>query len=204
MTHPNQPTLEDVLDMMLVAYGEPTSDAVAEYAGCFPAYRSELMEFASDWAEEAHLPAPAMLSGEQEDLVFTRAQSAFQSLAYEDMRPIAVAGTPISLGDLAKRAGKTLSDVMLAAGLDHGLITKLNAKRIRSDSIPSRVTHVIAQFLGLSDDQVAASWSGAPHALALSFHARRSPVVPHQEHFEIAVAQSTLTAEERQKLLGRV
>jgi hypothetical protein len=202
MTHPNQPTLEDVLDMMLVAYGEPTSDAVAEYAGRFPAYRSELIEFASDWAEEEHLPTPAMLSTEQEELVFARAQSAFQNVAFELKAATAAAKAPSSLAELARRAGKTLGEVMQVAGLDHGLITKLNARRIRAETVPALVARSIAEFLGLSDAQVVSSWSGVPRALALSFHARQSPVVAHQEDFDIAVAKSTLTAEEQTRLLG--
>lgn len=200
MTPPNQPPLEDVLDMLLVTYGEPTPEAIADYAERYPVYHADLLEFAVDWAEEAHLPAPVALSTEQEDLIFVRAQSIFQNVVFEQSSPT-VASAPLSLAELAKRAGKTLGDIMEAVGLDHGLITKLNGRRIRPASIPALLPSAIGQFLALPSEQVMVSWSGAPKALALSFHARRTPVVPHQEDFDIAVAKSTLSPQEQARLL---
>lgn len=203
MTHSNQPSLEDVLDMMLVTYGDPTPQAIADFAQRYPAYRSELYDFAVDWAEEEHLPVPEELNAEQKTLVFARAQSLFQNIAFEQQADASATevSTRLSLAQLAKRAGKTLDDVRQAVGLDLGLIAKLNNKRIRPESIPGPIARAIGAFLGTSEPQVRASWTGPPRALSMSFHARKTPVIPHKEDFAIAVAQSTLSPEEKAALL---
>jgi hypothetical protein len=202
MTHTNQPPLEDVLDMLLVTYGEPTPQAIADFAERYPAYRSDLMEFAVEWTEETYLPEPAPLSADQVALVFSRAQSTFQNLAFQQANAAApVIEARASLAELAKRASKTLGDVMEAAGMDHGLISKLNGRRIRAETIPRWIARRIADFLGVSADRVTASWTGRPAALAMSFHARKAPVMAHQEDFDIAVAKSSLSEEEKAKLL---
>jgi hypothetical protein len=202
MTHLDQPMLEDVLDMLLVTYGEPTPQAIAEFAERYPAYRSELMEFAAEWALEDHLPEPAPLSPEQEALVFARGQSAFQNIVHAQTK--VEAGSAVgraSLAELAKRAGKSLGDIMGGTGLDHGLISKLNGRRIRPQTIPQSLARAIGDFLGLPEAQVTASWTGAPKALAMSFHSRQAQIMPHQEDFDIAVAKSSLSPEHKAKLL---
>lgn len=202
MTHLDQPMLEDVLDMLLVTYGEPTPQAIADFAERYPAFRSELMEFAVDWAEETHLPQPAPLDQEQEAVVFARAQSVFQNIVYEQTSAqSAPAAGRTSLAELAKRAGTSLGEIMGATGLDHGLISKLNGRRIRPQTIPQSLARAISNFLGLPEGQVTASWTGPPKALAMSFHARQAPIIPHQEDFDIAVAKSSLSPEQKAKLL---
>lgn len=202
MTHLSQPMLEDVLDTLLVTYGEPTPQAIAEFARLYPAYRSDLLEFAADWAAEAHLPEPEPLSLEQEALVFARGQSAFQNISHVQTKvETGPAAGRTSLAELAKRAGKSLGEVMSNTGLDHGLISKLNGRRILPQTIPRSLARAIADFLGLPEAQVKASWTGAPNALAMSFHSRQAPIMPHQEDFHIAVAKSSLSPEQKAKLL---
>lgn len=202
MTHTSQPSLEDVLDMLLVTYGEPTPQAIADFAERYPAYRSDIMEFAVDWAEQVYLPEPAPLGADREALVFSRAQSMFQNLAFQQANKLApVIEARASLAELAKRAGKTLGDVMAVVGMDHGLISKLNGRRIRPQTIPSGIAQRIAECLGVSTDRVTASWTGPPAALAMSFHSRKAPVIGHQEDFDIAVAKSSLSDEEKATLL---
>lgn len=204
MTHLNQPPLEDVLDIMLVTYGEPTPQAIADFAQRYPAYRSELYDFAVDWAEEECLPKPEELTENQKALVTARAQSLFHNIAYEQQGEAGAAqvSASVSLAQLAKRAGKTLDDVRKAIGFDHGLIAKLNNRRIRPDSIPARIARAIAAVVGAPEAQVHASWTGPPRALAMSFHSQKAPVIPHKEDFAIAVAQSTLSPEEKAALLA--
>jgi hypothetical protein len=203
MTHPNQPSLEDVLDMLLVTYGGPTPEAIADFAERFPAYRSNLFEFAVDWTEEEHLPEPGPLNADQEAVVFARAQSAFQNAAFEQTAAASqtAATARLSLAQLARAAGKSLDDVVQAAGLDHTLISKLNGRRIRPTTIRAQIARKIAAFLRVPESQVVASWTGPPHSLAMSFHAKKAPVPQHQEDFDIAVAKSSLSPEEKAALL---
>ncbi len=204
MTHTNQPSLEDVLDMMLVTYGEPTPQAIADFAERYPAYRSELFNFAADWAENEVLPEPAPLSAEDRTRALARAQSLFQNIAFQQGQGDVAeqVTTRVSLTQLAKRAGKTLDDVRQALGFDLGLIAKLNSRSLKPDTIPAWVSRVAGNLLSVSEQQIRASWTGPPLALSKSFHARKAPIIPHKEDFEIAVASSTLSPEEKAALLS--
>ena len=91
MTATNQPSLEDVLDMLLAAYKAPTQEAVADFAERFPAYRADILDFAADWAEEEHLPIPEPLTDAQEARVFSRAQSFLQNMLHEHANPAVAA-----------------------------------------------------------------------------------------------------------------
>lgn len=199
MTAINQPSIEDVLDMLLVAYDAPTPDAVAEFAERYPAYRADLITFAADWAEQAHLPAPEQLSDDQEARVFSRAQSFLQNLLFEQVHSTAAAPAMprASLYDLAKGAGVSLRDVADAAGLDVPLVSKLNRRTIRASTIRTHITRSIAQFLRVDFTRVLESWTGPPLVAGASFLASEKPTIPEQEDFDVAVANSTLTPEQK-------
>lgn len=202
MTATNQPPLEDVLDMLLAAYKAPTQEAVAEFAERFPAYRADILDFAADWAEEEHLPAPEPLTDAQEARVFARAQSFLQNTLFELSPPaIAVVAARSSLFDLARGSGASLQDVARAAGLDIPLIAKLNGRSIKPETIRERVARAIAQFLGVDFRQVIESWTGPPLAQGRSYLAQVKPVLATQEDFETAVANSTLSPAEKAALL---
>lgn len=198
MTAINQPSLEDVLDMLLVAYDAPTPDAVAEFAERYPAYRADLITFAADWAEQAHLPAPEPLSDDQEARVFSRAQSFLQNMLFEQASaPVATFTPRASLYDLAKSAGVSLRDVANAAGLDVPLISKLNRRAIRASTIRPHIARAVAQFLRVDITRVIESWIGPPIVGGASFLASDKPMIPEQEDFDVAVSNSTLTPEQK-------
>jgi hypothetical protein len=203
MTNPSQTSLADVLDMLLAVHGAPTSDAITEFARRYPQYRPDLMEFAADWAAEMHLPEPEPFTTEQEFSLVSRAHSAFQNLAFEQVeQEKSATDSRVSLAALARRAGKTLDDIMDMVGLDRGLISKLNGCRIRPRTICPSLARSIALFLNVSEAQVISSWSGVPRPRALALRASLPFAPQEQEDFEMAVATSSLSAEQKAKLLS--
>lgn len=202
MTATNQPSLEDVLDMLLAAYKAPTQEAVADFAERFPAYRADILDFAADWAEEEHLPIPEPLTDAQEARVFSRAQSFLQNMLHEHANPAGdTLAARASLFDLARGSGASLQDVAYAAGLDIPLVAKLNARSIRPETIRQRVARAIAQFLGVDLRRVIESWTGPPLAVGRSYLAQVKPVLPAQEDFDTAVANSSLSSAQKAALL---
>jgi hypothetical protein len=210
MTEIQNPSLEDVLTLLLESYDAPSYQALTDFAKRYPVYRNELMDFVASWSEEVHLPPADAPDETQEARTLARAQSFLQNQLFErgsaanpsaEMQQPQARAHP-SLSDLARASGRTLLDVARAAGLDLPLVTKLNNRRFRPDTICKKVGRSIADFLGIDVDQVIASWTGPPRVGAMSFMAQTKPVVPPQEDFKEAVSASSLSPPEKAALLG--
>lgn len=206
MTNPNQLSLEDVLDRLLDEYESPSRHAVAHYSSLYPQYRLQLIEFAAIWAEQKHLADASPLSDEQETRVAQRAQSFIQNALYDSSQRHAEAviqSAPVSLAKMAKDTGQTTHEVARLAGLDEILMSKLNARRIRVESVPERLKSRLADILQVTVEQIRASlafYEGYKPGFA--FRAMAKPVTPEPEDFASAVMSSTLTDEEKEKLVS--
>lgn len=205
MTKDNQLSLEEVLDMLLDEFETPSRQAIAHFSKLYPDYRQGLMEFAAVWAEEIRLPEAPPLSKEQEERVATRAQSFLQNALFNSAKKSADPARQVataSLAQLAESSGQTPHDVARLAGLDTILMSKLNGRRIRVDSVPSRVAARLAEILRVRTDQVLASLTPYEgHRPGFAFLATSRPVPAPPEDFTTAVLSSTLTDEEKNQLL---
>jgi hypothetical protein len=201
MTGTNQLSLEDVLDMLLLAYDAPTPDAVADFAERYPAHRTDLILFAADWAGEAHLPPSAALDEQQEGRVFARAQSFLQNELFEQAGPGQMAAPTETLYDLAKLAGVSLRDVARVSGLDLGLVTKLNRRAIRPAGVRRHISRSIGSLLRIDPVRVARSWSGPQQLGAAAFLPSEAGRAFEQEDFDVAVSNSSLTEAQKSALL---
>jgi hypothetical protein len=196
MINTNQPSLGEVLDMLLETYEAPTQEAVAHFSERYPALRTDLIGFAAAWAQEAHLTLPPALTSDQEARVLSRAQSFLENQLFV-RAPATAAAT--SLMGLIRAAGASVRDLANATGLNTALVTKLNNRLIRPDTVPHRLSAAIADFLGVEVVQVVRSWSASPR-LSASFLAERETAV-EQDDFASAVLGSSLSAEAKEALL---
>lgn len=211
MTTPNPLPLEDVLDLFVAEIETPTRNAALAFARRFPAYRREIIDFSVRWAEqELLLPAGPLTEGAEASLR-SRMQSYVQnqlhakrsaSVASADAAaPIAVR-VGVSLNSLVVAAGKSLHDLSRACGLDLIITRKLNSRQIRSATIPRALSRRIADFIGVSLEQVLAAWIGPPRLAKASFLSVGKPEALRQEDFADAVANSSLAEDERTLLLA--
>jgi hypothetical protein len=199
MTVSNHVEVEDVLDMLLDEFDSPTPRAIAVFSRRYPEHRADLLEFAAVWAEERHLPAPQPLSEGREAAIEARAQLALDDVLASGATAKAV--TARSLTELAGASGQDLDGVARQAGLDGSLIHKLDARRIRAETIPARLAARLANILCTDVLTIRQSWTSQPALALAAFMAIKLPE-PSQEDFATAVAASDLSPAEKAALLS--
>lgn len=193
MTDMTKLELDDVLDLMLAQYGEPSEAALSDFGARFPLHARDLLEFAATWAEQAHLPVPPPLNEQQRMAVASRAASYLGNLLHQRDSAQATSTSAVTLASLASQAGSGLQAVAQACDLDLPLVSKLNSRRILSETIPQRLSARIAEFLGLPVERVLAAWSGPPRlAASAAFLAKTKPQAGAAESFADAIEASGL------------
>lgn len=212
MTDPTSLSLEEVLDMLLDEFDTPSGDAIAAYSQRYPHFRADLLRFGATWAEEAFLPEPSPLSASHEEALDARGQSFLHNALYERASSVASSVTPTvsdaapvsreTLAQLARQAGHALHDVARDVGLSLPLMSELNARGFRPDTITGTVARRLSQRLGIGVDRVLASWTGPPVIQpTMAFLATVKPQIPPQRDFRAAVRESDLSPEEQAALL---
>lgn len=205
MTQNKEPTLNDVLNEFVAAYEKPTAEALESWAVRYPQFRNELVDFAASWAAQLVLPPAQELSAEEEKLLVDRAMSHVQNVAYKRSETGAAQTEDRSINSLtveAKREGMNAQEFAKACGLDLALVTKLNNRQIRPQSIPARLVSHIARLLSATVDAVSAYLTAPPQALAgRSFLARGKPQSAEQQSFADAVRASSLSEPEKARWL---
>jgi hypothetical protein len=201
MTYDDPTPLEEVLDMLLYEFGEPSPKAIATFSSRFPQYRVELMEFAGAWALDELLPPAQPISAEQEARVEARANSFLENALFARTRRVPPMAAASSLSALAEASGCRLHDVAQQVGMDLPLMSKLNGRRFKPERIPRRLAAKIAAIFQVDISAVLACWTGPPRVVHASFLATSTPIVPPQEDFAAAVAASSLSPAAKAALL---
>lgn len=206
MQNKEKATLDEVLNEFVAEYEKPTVEALEKWAGLYPQFRRELVNFAAAWAEQIALPPAQELTAEEEGRLVERAMSHVQNVAFsrgQRTGPREAGDRPIgSLTGEAKKAGMSAQEFAKACGLDLVLITKLNGRQIMPVSIPSRLVSHIARLLGRSVEAVVEFLSRPPQALAgKAFLSRKKPQSPRQQSFADAVRASSLSDAEKARWL---
>ena len=90
-----------------------------------------------------------------------------------------------------------------ACGLDLALISKLNTRQVKPETIPSKLVRLLGQKLRKPVAVIAAYLEMPSQALAgKSFLARRKPESTAQQSFEDAMRASSLSEEEKVRWLN--
>jgi hypothetical protein len=204
---PTPHTLEDVLDLFVFEYELPNRDDVLAFAARFPRYRREIIDFAVTWIEQELLPAGEPLGPGAAQRVRNWTSSFIQNQlfalkALTQAEPSATSTrAAASLRNLASRSGRSLHDIAQASGLDPMLMSKLNSRRIRPETIPEKVSRRIADALGVPLEHVLVVWTGPPRLRQAAYKAAFKPTAKAQEDFAAAVAASSLSPEAQTDLL---
>jgi len=209
MENRNTMTLDDVLNEFVAENDGPTAQNLAEWAGRYPQYRRELVDFAAAWAQQLVLPPAPELGPETEKVLIERTMSHVLNVAYErdvKARGQAESDGPIdSLTGQAERAGMNAQEFAKSCGLDLALVSKLNSRQIEPQTIPARLVKHIARLFGNSVAAVTAYLVLPPQALAgRAFLARDKPASTGRQSFADAVRASSLTEAEKARWLDEV
>jgi hypothetical protein len=214
MTDNRQTSLEEVLDMLLDEFKTPSPRAIARYSELYPRYRTDLLCFAATWAEEAGFPEAATLDPGQEERVALRAQSFFQNVlharehasaempaASASVAAEATIGTA-TLSQLASAAGTSLHDVARTSGLPLPIMSRLNARGYRLESIPGGALSLFGNVLRATRGAVVGALAPSPgRSPAMAFLSTSKPVAQPPGDFRADIAAADIPDSIKAELL---
>ena len=207
MENRNEVTLDDVFNTFVAENDKPTAENLQEWVKRYPQYQRELVDFAAAWAEQLVLPPAPELGPETENALIDRAMSHALNVAYnQDVQAQEQAendDSVLSLTGEAQRLGMDPQEFAKACGLDLALISKLNTRQVKPETIPSKLVRLLGQKLRKPVAVIAAYLEMPSQALAgKSFLARRKPESTAQQSFEDAMRASSLSEEEKVRWLN--
>jgi hypothetical protein len=200
--------LDDVLNEWVAEDEKPTAESLKRWVGRYPQYRRELVEFAAAWAEQTLLPpAPGLEAGEEERIVDRVMSHALNVSFNRDGR--AQCRQPEvnaikSLTSEARSVGLEVAEFAKACGLDLALVTKLNNRMLKPETIPSRLVAHIGRLLGRTTEGIMDYLRGQPAPLvSRSFLSHKKPHTAQRQSFADAVRGSSLSKAERARWLDK-
>ena len=206
MENKNEATLDDVFNTFVAENDRPTAENLQKWVKRYPQYRRELVDFAVAWAEQLILPPAPELGPEAEKALIDRAMSHVLNVAYnrdlqEQQR--AENDDPIhSLTGETQRAGMNARELAEACGLDVALISKLNSRQIKPETIPAQLVSLLGKLLQKSTTAISVYFAEPPQAATgMAFLARRKPMSGAQQSFADAVRASSLSEAEKARWL---
>ena len=207
MENRNAPTLDDVFNTFVAENDKPTAENLQEWVKRYPQYRQELIDFATVWAEQLVLPPAPELTPEVEKALIDRTMSHVLNMAYErDLQTKQRTendDTVRSLIGEAQRAGMNAQELASACGLDLALISKLNDRQIKSETIPLELVRLLGQLLLKPIADIAAYLARPSQAVeGKAFFSRGKPTSVAQQSFVNAVRSSSLSEREKERWLN--
>ena len=201
--HPEQETLDDVLNAYLDVAPTPSAEDLAVWVHKYPQYREDLIEFTVAHSLMQHLPANS--DPLDETALFTRGVSAMRTVlqsAREEQ--VAEQPPPASLLEEGQSQGMDIHKLAELTGLSAALWRKLDRRLLRSESLPTPLVERIADAVHHSV-AVVQSYLAQPPMLSPSalYRAKATPTLGEQEDFFEAVRNDlSLSDEQRQRWLA--
>ena len=206
MENRNKATLDDVFNTFVAENDRPTAENLQEWVNRYPQYRRELVDFATAWAEQLLLPPAPELGPEAEKALVDRAMSHVLNVAYNrDLQEQQRAENDDPIHNLtgeAQRAGMNAQELAESCGLDVVLISKLNDRQIKPETIPAQLVSLFGKLIRKSTVAIRVYFSKPQQAAAgKAFLARGKPRITEQQSFADAVRMSSLSEAEKARWL---
>lgn len=183
---PNQLTLDDVLETIMIEEEEPSYEAMTRWIARYPQYKTQLVSFFGTWAIQLEQPmeSPAL---DSESLASRGVSYALNLLDKRDAAQ--------SLFDRAEASGVSQKQLAQQAKLDDSMLQKLNRHLLTG--IPRECVRRLALVLNDTFERVVQLITGPPLLAGMSHKAKRKPVAT-QENFLTAVQHSSLSDDEKE------
>jgi hypothetical protein len=191
---PNQLTLDDVLEAIMIEEGEPSYEAMNRWIARYPEYRSQLASYFATWAiqaEETEDPLPV-----DSEALASRGVSYALNLLNERDRTHSL---------LERARASNLSEKQLGekTQLDDSMLQKLNRHLIVD--IPQECIRRLAEAVGETLEHVRLCISGDPVlSTGRRFKAKKGHLGSEQEDFLTAVERSDLADHLKQEWISIV
>ena len=192
----NDTPLDAVLDGISALEAIPDQETIRSLIDQYPQYRSEIIDFVTDWIEmEATLPKHPVSESDINSVV-NRTMSRVQAmLREEDESP------PIeSLVQAIEASGNSLESFVRQVGIDRTMLTSINSRRILLETVPKRLLQRIADVIGISLRALMAYLERPPRQ-ANAYMSTKPPSVERVKFSEV-VRESTLTEDEKRRWLA--
>jgi hypothetical protein len=181
MTKP--PTLDDVLETIMLEEEEPTHAAMNRWVARHPEYKTQLVSFFGTWAiqSEQTEESPTVDS----EALASRGVSYALNLLHKRE-------APQSLLERTQIAGLSVEHLAAQTRLDDSILQKLNLRRL--SNVPRECVRRLASALGDTLECIRQLITGPP-ALAVGrrYKAHKKPTSAQQEDFLTAVKSSSLS-----------
>ena len=202
MENKNEATLDDVFNTFVTENDRPTAENLQKWVKRYPQYRRELVDFAAAWAEQLVLPPAPELGPEAEKALIDRAMSHVLNVAYnrdlQEQQRVENDDPIHSLTGEAQRAGMNAQELAESCGLDVVLISKLNDRQIKPETIPARLVSLLGKLLQKSTEAIRVYFAEPPQAVAgKAFLALKKPRITEQQSFADAVRMASLSEAEK-------
>ena len=191
-----EPETTEVFQALLEKSETPSTSALVEAVAQNPEMRSDLVEFATEWALLETLPeAPneGLEAPSAVGMAMERLQSHLASRQQERKTPTdPFAGRPPT--ELHRVAGRL--------GLDKTLLAKLRDRKIVAETVPADLRSDLGRELQVPMAVVAAHLAAPPVIpMGMEFKSRTKPQVGEKETFGEAVRRSHLSEVEKARWL---
>jgi hypothetical protein len=201
MSRTQRPTADDVILDLLVEGVEPSHENLVAAIAAYPEHRQALEDFFASFAVQTAIGAAAPSAGFPAERFANLGVSHILGLRHRRVSMArerqAAAAPTMRLSQLLKQHGLTEATIAMRAGLDEGLVTKLDYRRIRVPW-PAELSRRLGEALEIPPAHVIAAATGPPIPSSRgNLRKAKGPIQVRSESFEEAITASTLSAEQK-------
>lgn len=189
-------SLDDVLAEIAAAPAPPDGPTLRALTEKYPAFKSDIIEFATDWVAMEAARSTHEVTAEDIDLVVNRTMSRVQALLDHDDRPVTVRDL---IADI-HAAGHDIDSFERAIGIDRSIVNCLIGRLIKPATLPARLVTAMAEALNQSIEAVR-EYLRLPPQRVTAYRAHKRPEFK-QADFAMVVQHSNLPEPEKAKWLA--
>jgi hypothetical protein len=195
-TQNDTPALDHVLAEIASSSTPPDAAQLRGWLAKYPEFKSEIIEFATDWVEMEAARVPHEVTREEVDLVVNRTMSRVHQILFD-------AKKPASLTDLmadVKASGHDLDSFQRAVGVDRSIVSCFAGRLIKPATVPFNLVKAMAEALN-RPVEVLQDFLRLPPMPAGAYKARNRPQTK-QEDFATILMDADLPEAEKARWLA--
>ena len=189
-------SLDDVLAEISTSAAPPDARQFHGWVKRFPQFRSEIVDFVTDWIEIEAAKHSHEATKEDVDLVVNRTMSRIQQLLDEVEKTKSMTDLSADI----KATGHDFNSFQRTVGIDRSILTCLMERMICPVTIPLRMVTTMAQTLN-RDAGLVRDYLRLPPQQAAAYKARKQPTL-NQVDFAVVVRDADIPEVEKERWLA--
>src|ERR1700735_1406168 len=193
-----QPTLDEVLADIVTLQAPPVRSDLREWINHYPQFKTEIIDFVTDWADMETFAAPVIPTEDEVDLIVNRTMSRVQQIMDEETQRAPLTDL---LTDI-KAVGYDFESFQRQVGIDRSLLTCLANRFVRPSTIPSLLITLIATALNRRIETVR-KYFLLPIQINSAAYKSKSAPKPHQQDFSVLVGYADLEESKKSEWISQ-